>query len=289
MNYQTLFKQIYEDVFCNTFNESCYVFLCGGSGKDCIRNSLRPLLEKSGYQVLYPEDLFTEMIFEDKKADLLDYENLLANNADIVCIVCESPGSFTELGAFVQKDEIVGKLIACINHRYRRNRSFIMLGPVRRLRRENPFQVVEYLPVNVEKICLDLHDSFSKLIRKAPRRHTDLSFENLLSFISYIQIVLYFFRELDRKILHKSLKDFLMSRQSLPKQYNALFNASINYLLKSRILTSKVRLDTNEESLSISNIGINQTKLILSKSQKGYYQLLHDKIRCSILKEQLKT
>lgn len=40
-----------------------------------------------------------------KKYDLLTLEKFLASNSDIILIVCESPGSFTELGAFVNNSE----------------------------------------------------------------------------------------------------------------------------------------------------------------------------------------
>lgn len=40
-----------------------------------------------------------------KKYDLFTLENFLAENSDLIMIVCESPGSFTELGAFTSNEK----------------------------------------------------------------------------------------------------------------------------------------------------------------------------------------
>ena len=64
---------IFDDVFCKTFTQSFFIFLCGGADKRHIRNKIRIQLETNGLQVLYPEDLFMDMLNRDKKADLLEY------------------------------------------------------------------------------------------------------------------------------------------------------------------------------------------------------------------------
>ena len=55
------------------------------------------------------------MLNRNKKADLLEYENFLAENADIICVICESMGSAVELGAFVQNPKIRDKMVVVIN------------------------------------------------------------------------------------------------------------------------------------------------------------------------------
>ena len=90
MNNLEIYKMIFDDVFCKTFTQSFFIFLCGGADKRHIRNKIRIQLETNGLQVLYPEDLFMDMLNRDKKADLLEYENLLASNSDIVCIILTS-------------------------------------------------------------------------------------------------------------------------------------------------------------------------------------------------------
>ncbi len=78
-----------------------------------------------------------DMLNRDKKTDLLEYENLLADNSDMVCIICESMGSAVELGAFVGNRKLEQKLIVCINQKFARDKSFIMMGPVKHIKKIN--------------------------------------------------------------------------------------------------------------------------------------------------------
>ena len=106
---QEILKTIYENIYLKFENKFIYVFLCGGSCKENskeIRNDISDLLLKNeNISVLYPEDVFFEKnekkLFPDK--DLLELETVLANNSDIVCIICESYGSASELGAFTNR------------------------------------------------------------------------------------------------------------------------------------------------------------------------------------------
>lgn len=287
LNYQLWLKEIYDNVFCKTYSESYYVFLCGGAGPDCIRNLVRNILEKQGYQILYPEDLFVDVIYQDKKADLLDYENLLADNADIVCVICESPGSFAELGAFVQSDKINKRLVVAINSRYKRNKSFIVLGSVRHLKKVNEKSVVSYNPKDLTDLGKELRASFNNIRKKWPCTHDNLSFDKLSAYIAYLPVVLYFFKNMTRRVLFKELKLFLKEKNILPKNYNVLFNAALKYLIKTRMIAMTVDAITKEDELTLTRIGNQKTKEALSKSVVEYPNMLHDKIRCGILKAQL--
>lgn len=287
MNYQTHLTQIYKDVFCKTYSESYYIFLCGGAGKDCIRNDVKTQLESNGYQILYPEDLFIDIINRDKKSDLLDYENLLAKNADIVCVICESPGSFAELGAFVQSDGIKSRMVAAINYRYRRHKSFIMLGPIRHLKKMNADSVLEYRENDVINFCDHLGKAFGKIKKKWPQSHDRLSFDNLSTYITFIPIMLFFFQEIDRRVLHRELKEFLKIEKMYPNNYNDLFNASIKYLIKRRVIVPDIKGTKMQEQFRLTDTGLKETQNILSKSKASYCNILHDKIRFGIMKEQL--
>lgn len=72
------FTKIHDEIFAKSYEDTLYVFLCGGATDDCIRDNIRVHLESNGIQVLYPEDLFMEMMNKDRKSNLLDYENILA-------------------------------------------------------------------------------------------------------------------------------------------------------------------------------------------------------------------
>lgn len=278
---------IYNDVFCKTFTESFFIFLCGGADKKNIRNKIRLQLEMNELQVLYPEDLFMDMLNRDKKSDLLEYENLLASNSDIVCIICESMGSAVELGAFVQNEKLQQKLIVCVNQKYARDKSFIMMGPVKHLQKNNESAVLVYKENKPEVLGKELIEKFKHLQRLSRKGSRSLSFNNLSAYISFIPIVIYFYKSIKRKELHRSLKELLMEKDELPKNYNQLFNASVKYLIKSGKIITQFDNFKKDETFSLSSRGYTETFSLLRRSWATEKTVLQDKIRCAILQREL--
>lgn len=92
-----IIKKIYNDIFLYIQHSNIDLFLCGGaSNKSYVsnRDQLRKRLEKDKkLSIFYPEDMFMELLSR-KKYDLFTLENFLAENSDLIMIVCESPGSF---------------------------------------------------------------------------------------------------------------------------------------------------------------------------------------------------
>ena len=287
LNTLNIYEMIYNDVFCKTFSQSFFIFLCGGADKKHIRNKIRTLLEANKLQVLYPEDLFMDMLNRDKKADLLEYENLLADNSDMVCIICESMGSAVELGAFIQNNKLEQKLTVCINQKFARDKSFIMMGPVKHLKKINKTSVMLYKEDKPELLGTELTKKFHRLQRLSQKGNKQQSFNNLSAYIALISMIVYFFMTVKRQELHKTLKDLLLKQNSLPLNYNQLFNASIKYLVKSGSLITKFENFQNDEFLSLSKKGYTETYNLLKLSWAANKTILQDRIRCAILKEQL--
>jgi len=129
------------------------IFLCGGSGKEeekfrrKVGEKISSILSHYKYSVYYPEDMFIELILGYQKQDLLTLENLLADSASAVVILLQSPGTFTELGAFTNYKKLNNKLIVIIDPKYARKRSFINLGPVRFLRTKTKSKIL-FIPMN---------------------------------------------------------------------------------------------------------------------------------------------
>lgn len=290
---RTFFKRIYEDVYCNTYYNSCYIFLCGGAGKNNIRNSVRNLLEKQylhsiyTYQILYPEDLFMDMLNRNKKSNLFDFENLLAQNSDIVCVICESMGSAVELGAFTQNEDVRKKMVVALENKYCRNKSFITLGPVKYLKLQNKDSIIYYKKDNLDDLCNLLIHAVTKITRKEKRNSETLLLNTLSSYITYIPIVVYFFQIISKIDLHKGIKEMLSKNKSMPSKYNDLFNASIKYLLKKRIILEEYSIIHKKEVYKLSAKGTNETMKLLNGDIKKGAIKLYDKIRCDIMKEQL--
>ncbi len=287
-----IFTSIYRDVFCKTFHQSFFIFLCGGAAQEHIRNKVRTQLEISGLQILYPEDLFMDMLNRNKKTDLLEYENLLADNSQAVCIICESMGSAVELGAFIQNETLEQKLTVCINQKYARNKSFIMMGPVKHLQKKNKSAVIIYKDKEPEKLADDLIKIFHRIQRSPSKAEAEKdkepSFNNLSAYIAFVPIIVYFFKFINRKDLYKTIKELLIKRQeTLPQKYNELFNASIKYLIKSGSIVAKYDTNEKDDILSLSPKGYFEVNNLLQLSRETNRTILHDRIRCAILKEQL--
>ena len=154
------------------------IFLCGGSGKEeekfrrkagdkiCATSKRSPYK----YSVYYPEDMFIELILGYQKQDLLTLENLLADSASAVVILLQSPGTFTELGAFTNYKELSNKLIVIIDPRFARKRSFINLGPVRFLRTKTKSKVL-FIPMN--------NSNLNKLVERITENTRDVAKHSL--------------------------------------------------------------------------------------------------------------
>lgn len=286
IDFQQMISTIYKDVFCNTYNQSCYIFLCGGADDTSIRDKVKTILTSKGFHILYPEDLFMEMLNRDKHSDLLEFENFLADNSDIICIICESMGSAVELGAFVQNEAIEKKLVVVINKKYSRNKSFIMMGPIKHLKKSNDSSVVIYKPGELFELCEKLSKQFRKM-KKNSISNKNCSFDELTTYIAFLPVILFFFKKIERKQLHRELKLYLTSNNMQPSKYNELFNATINYLLKNGIITTEFCQEKSEVLLSLSSKGYSETKKLLANSCAKEKTILHDRIRCGIMKEQL--
>ena len=287
MNISKIFISIYDDIFCKTFSQSFFIFLCGGASQENIRNKIRNKLEISGLQILYPEDLFMDMLNRNKRADLLEYENLLANNSDAVCIICESMGSAVELGAFIQNETLQQKLVVCINKKYARDKSFVMMGPVKHLQKKDKSAVIVYKDTDPNELADNLMKRFHHSKKLSIRVNKTQSFDNLSAYIAFIPMIVYFFKSINRKVLHKALKELLTTQKAFPSKYNELLNASIKYLIKSGSIVSKYDSYEIDDVLSLSKKGYSEVNNLLQLSWGTGKTMLHDKIRCAILKEQL--
>lgn len=296
INHIKTINRIYDEVFKKLYNDTCYVFLCGGVGENCIRDKVRVHLERNNIQVLYPEDLFIEMLNRNKSNSLLDYENILGKSSNYVLLICESYGSAAELGAFVQNDEIRKKLLVGINKKFIRDNSFIMGGPVKSVIIDDDSRVFEYDMNN-------LSGFYNGVLKRIKKRYSvsldsffsksEPDFELLPTYISLIPILLFFYHTITRREIFHNLKQWLIENDKCPNDYNELFNAAIKYLLKLGIITVSgvvdVEKELNEQILELSKKGLKTTNINLSKSSISYKNMLQDEIRYDILKEQLNS
>jgi hypothetical protein len=236
-------REIYQKIYCEIREQYIVVFLCGGASDSrhkSLRDKVRTLLENERkslwykpLKIFYPEDLLIEVLNKTKEADLLSYEQFLANNSHVIVIICESAGSLVELGAFTNNDYTVDKVIAAVDKGRIKDKSFIMLGPIKYLRKRNKLNVVEYGQDEA---------AFAKILSKDIREKSRLNSneDNMIDLTSivgmhyFIQMLLYFFKTLDSKELVEIIK-YISEEEAIEfSDFQVLFNAALKLLFQDK-------------------------------------------------------
>ena len=203
-------EEIYRQIYCKFREQYIVVFLCGGtSNRDykSLRDKVRTLLENEKktlwykpLKIFYPEDLLIEILNKTKDADLLSYEQFLASNSHVIVIICESAGSLVELGAFTNNEYTVDKVIAAVDKNLAKHKSFIMLGPIKYLKKRNKLNVIEY-----GQDELDFTKRLSRDIREknklSSNKNSMIELTTIVGMHSFIQLLLYFFKTLNSQEL----------------------------------------------------------------------------------------
>lgn len=279
--------EIYTQIFCRFKRQYIVVFLCGGAStkhKKYLRDKIRILLEdetrRRSWQlpikVFYPEDLLIEMLNKTKDADLLSYEQFLANNSHIIPIVCESPGSLVELGAFTNNEYTVNKVIAAVDKKRIKDKSFIMLGPIKYLKKINKLNVVEYSS-DVNEFAQKL----SRCIREkyaAKKTDTALDLSTIVGMHYFIQLILYFFKKVNSKELVELIRYTIEQQNIEVKEFNILFNAALKLLFQDEQI---IKLPAHRYSLyKLTKKGYISMEKMASSCTNGY---ACDRIRIEIM------
>lgn len=202
-----------------------FVFLCGGFSSETIGPpyySLRQYLLQhrtfrkrlNAYLVL-AED--AQKIFDDRYYDdLISFEEDIARAAPVIAIISESSGSLAELGAFASIPEIAKTTCVIQQSIFRETRSFVTLGPVKRMSenfegsvayypwrrngekvfhttcREHVPHIVEYLNSRVEindqsfRICRDEHTELMFFILWIVFLYQEVSLQRLYDTVKLI-------------------------------------------------------------------------------------------------------
>lgn len=230
------------------------IFLCGGSRPDEskyrreIGKTISKTISKYKYSVYYPEDMFIELILGYQKHDLLTLENLLADSVNAIVILLQSPGTFTELGAFTNYDKLSNKLIVVIDPTYERSKSFINLGPVRFLKTKTKSKII-FAPMddsNLNYLANHIADN-AREVSKHSLLVNDLS--NPISAYRFYLSLIYVFEPISKDMVFNIVKALTVNNDKL---YVTVAETVINSLINER----KVSFST--ENLSTTPKGIDE-------------------------------
>lgn len=239
-----ILNTIYTDVYHKIEEQYIVIFLCGGASNKndkSLRDQIRPLLENEKrkyygnkpYKIFYPEDLLIEILNETKEADLLSYEQFLANNSHMIVIVCESAGSLVELGAFTNNEYTVDKVIASVDKKKTKDKSFIMLGPIKYLRRRNKYNVVEY-GKDLDKFVNQLSRNIREKNKMMKERNKMMKLSTIVGMHYFIQLILYYFKTLNSKELADMI-EYISKKEGVEyKDFTVLFSAALKLLFQDK-------------------------------------------------------
>jgi predicted RNA-binding protein YlxR (DUF448 family) len=278
---QTL-NSIHNDIFIKINQYYMDVFLCGGAGKseDFLRDLVRDNLKvHKNIRIMYPEDLFVEQLNKNKDYDLLSLEKFLANNCEVICIICESPGSFVELGAFVNNSETFDKVVVAVEERKKKERSFIMLGPIRMIQKKNKKNVIYYKKDNLK----DLIDKLIKNFRQTRSVSKEKPINTIIGSYYFIKLLLFFYKTLTFKEITIFLKFLYKVNNYSQSDFNTTYNSALKLLFKDKTITKSI--SNNQASYTLTPKGYKEVNKIIKNLNTNNKNFLFDQIRFGIIKE----
>jgi len=235
-------------------SEEISVFLCGGSDPVDVklRSEIGLKLEKRKskyrYVVYFAEDMFSELIYGHQRWDLLTLENLLAQGVLSVVILLQSPGTFTELGAFSNHPQLRDKLILVVDPKFHRSKSFINHGPLRYLQTQTKSKVLweNMRPETAE----DLTDAIGNALRHMAKHSQQyMNLTNPISSCRFFLSLVYVFDPIRRQFILDFSK--AIAEKTQLDLVDASVKTAINFLIRKRLLTGS-------DILSISDSGIQE-------------------------------
>ncbi len=151
--------------------DSLVIFTCGASS-GTPRSAREQLLEYATGHFRHgtffrAEDAFP-VLMKSRKSDLLTIEHLLADYADCVVIINESPGTLSELGALASNEKVVKKLLVINPQEYRGRPSFINRGPIAKVDSRSRFKTT--IHVDLSSVSLHFDDIFKRIETNAVRK-----------------------------------------------------------------------------------------------------------------------
>lgn len=184
-----LATKIRNDIFkpVNTYKTT--IFLCGAdiAQKDKLRYQIAQSLSNwwysFQYDIIYPEDIFEELLYGSHTKDLLSLENLLAESVDAVVLIPESPGSFAELGAFANDEKLRSKLICIVDKKYKKDKTFINQGPLKLVKKTNKHALIFVDPKDISKELAKLYYSLRKMKKNSSKISDKITLLQIDNFI----------------------------------------------------------------------------------------------------------
>ncbi len=280
--HQKILNKIYSEIFTKIGRNTLDVFLCGGAstkGNISSRDVIRKKLENNKYiRILYPEDLFIDMMNRQPSYNLLQLEKLLADNVDYICIVCESVGSYVELGAFASIEEIVGKVIALVKTKYKNDDSFIMLGPIKYIIQNDSKHVI-YYNKSIDEAINTLEKNLKSYLRNKKRKQYEIN--NIVGLHYYMMFIILFYDEINVEQFLYMIKKFI-NNDVKKVDFKTLYSPAVKLLYKERLMEKIKKIDGDYYKLTRKSKEMCYN--ILQSANIKNIDFVVDKIKMAVIK-----
>ncbi|MGV1065401.1 retron St85 family effector protein [Clostridium perfringens] len=286
-NYELFYRSIdklYNEVYKKINREYIDVFLCGGvsTNSECIRDKVREIMERNNIRVLYPEDMFMDILTKNRDKDLLSLEKFLAENSDIICVLPESAGSFVELGAFTNNNETLGKLFVMINRKYEKDKSFIIMGPVKYIiNKKGKERIIFYKDNDIDRAVKKIREEFKRFIKENGKQ--DIAINTIIGQYYFIPLLLFFIKRISLRNLYGIITEMYNRNNIDMKQFKLILGASIKLLYKHKLINKHIIYGT----IALTDKGNDYIKGILRNLPIKKANKLFDYIRYGIILSEL--
>lgn len=271
---------IRDHIFVPSFSWKTTVFLCGADLSDnkAGRHKMAKLFkEYPRYELLYPEDLFDDLLAGQGQHSLLELENILADSVDSIVLFPESPGSFAELGAFANNSRLVSKLICVGQKRYAKKKSFINYGPVRLIKASDTGKVINIAYDDLEsedkkaKIYKKINNAITAIKKKHP---INKDVANIMETENFILPSVYLIDSIAPRDLYK-LVQFATGQDK--KIAEIATRSSISRLVKNSYISrttagyevTRLGIDRVRSTLKSKNLDLARIEIINSQQRKN--------------------
>jgi hypothetical protein len=274
-------KSISTDAFPHYRASNITTFLVGARSdkKSSIRQSIRDALSmqrpyRRRLDVYYPEDLFEEVLRRSSSNNLLTLENHLAESVHCVVVILEkdSPGAIAELGAFANHTELSKRLVVVVDERHKRDKSFIMLGPIRYLRQKvNKDRVIYH---NLRSADIDtLAENIGRVVRSISQEvSVDDSPRNPILTPQFVRLAMYILCRVTKRDL-----------ETLITVVTGKDDADILVATAIAVLSKQQDITKNKNVYTLTEAAVERFRTSVMEKKKSGLQQIIDKNRLIVI------
>lgn len=253
-----IINQLYSNVFNFSFDKVKNVFLCGAKmdKNETIRNYILEKIRKyPSYNIVFPENLFDSLI-NNGGFNILELETKLADDADLIIMPLEGYGTFTELGAFSCYDSLRKSLVVISDIEFRGDDSFINLGPIKLIHKQDESHVIYYKKNKSKKIPnkkeLDrIFDQLLKVLRYYRSIEDKKGIKNIFGLSRFLLFLIAIYENINLKKINDLFEETYGSKFQFYLIEPSIANLISNGFIKEN-KTSDLDID---KTYSLSNIG----------------------------------